>query len=405
GGGIFHDAQMHHPPRLVVSMLRSAHRDGAVLANYAEVTELVREGTRVVGARVTDREGGGSLEIRARVVVVAAGAWSDELLPRGRAGGRREAATFSRDVCLVTDIPARHGCALAVPGGGRDPDALLSRSGRHLFVVPWLGRLIVGVWHRVHEPRPDELELREEEVEGFVGEVAEACPGLGLTPRRVVAHNTGLVLVEDRGPEDTSPRFGKRSRLVDHRREGLEGLVSIVGVRLTTARYDAARTLDLAAEQLPGSVAPCRTARTPLFGADFETVAGLRDEVASSWEGLSAEAVETLWRCYGSAHGRVRDRVTCPELGRPLPGSRVLGAEVVHAVREEMALHLDDVVLRRTVLGAHGPPDEDALEAASRIMAREAGWDEARRRRELALARDAAAGPAAVLPARTHRGP
>jgi len=399
GGGLFYDAQMQHPARLVLAMLRSAHDDGAVLANYAEVDELILSGSRVVGARVVDREGTGeSLEVRAQVVVVAAGAWTDALLGRKAALGSPAHASFSRDLCLLTDLPAEHGYALAVPGVHHDPDAVLTRSARHLFVVPWLGRLIVGVWHRVYEPRPDELVIGEEEMEGFVQEADSAFPGMGLTRERVVAHNTGLVLMEGFLEPGDAPRFGKRSRLVDHRREGLSGLLSLIGVRYTTARYDAARTLDLAAAQLPKRTAPCRTDRTALPGSTFESLAGLHEKVSRASPHLPAPIVDGLCRRHGSAWEAVMAQSTAAELNSPLPGSGVLGAEVVHAVRNEMALHLDDVAMRRTELAAHGCPPSAALEAALHLMAGEFGWDEERKREELQRVRNAATGPARLIP-------
>jgi glycerol-3-phosphate dehydrogenase len=399
GAGLFHDAQMQHPVRLIVAMLQDAHREGAALASYLEATHLLREGDRVVGARVVDAETSDAFDVRARVVVLCAGGWTDRLLAGASAAKRpHRPAAFSRDLCLVTDLAAPHGYALAVPGGGRDADALLSRSGRHLFIVPWLGRVIVGVWHRDYEEGPDDLRVDEREIDSFVGEIQGAYPALGLTRERVVAYNTGLVLLDAAGGAGGETSFGKRSRLIDHRRDGVRGLVSLLGVRYTTARHDAARALDLAVDQLDAGFAPCRTDRTPIFGGALESVRSLRAEVASAWPGQEDDVVDAICRCYGAAHATVLARAEAlPGGAVRLPGSHVLAAEVVHAIREEAALHLDDVVLRRTELGLLGPPPAPALDAASRIMAAELGWSEPRRLAERDRASRASGGPGLLL--------
>ena len=397
GAGVFHDGQMEHPVRLGLAFLRSAHEEGAALANYAEAVRLLRSGDRVHGARVRDQESGDELDVRARVTVIAAGAWTEALVGAALSAPPSDGATFSRDLCLLTDIPARHGYGVAVLGDTSDPGAVFSRKKRHLFVIPWRERLIVGVWHRVYRKGPDDLEVGEDELRSFVDELGRAYPGLGLTREQVVAYNTGLVLFGENREGATDLRYGKRSRLRDHSSDRVPGLISLIGVRYTIARGDAADALDAVIAQLGETFRPCRTAETPVWGGDFHTAAALDQEIHRADPTLPVAVVASLRTSYGSRFGEAL-KVAGGRGRSRLGTTSVIGADVVHAVRKEMALHLEDVVMRRTELGFLGTVDVRAVEAASRIMAAEAGWSEARRADEVQRALARVPGPGSLTP-------
>jgi glycerol-3-phosphate dehydrogenase len=399
GAGVFHDGQMEHPVRLGLAFLRSAAAEGAALTNYAEASMLLRHGDRVIGARVRDLESGRELDVRAQATVVAAGAWTEPLVARAVGALPADPATFSRDLCLLTDIPASGSCGLAVLGDTGDPDAIFSRKKRHLLVIPWRERIILGVWHRVYRKSPDDLEVSESEIAAFVDEMDRAYPGLELRREQVVGYNTGLVLFGENAEGATNLRYGHRSRLRDHRSDGVDGLLSLIGVRYTTARGDAETALDLVVSRLDRRFARCRTHDAAVWGGDFPGVAALEDEIRRAAPSLPARVVGSLRRAHGS---RYTDVLVAAESGdrllrEPLGSTAVLGAEVALAVRHEMALHLEDVVMRRTDLGFLGTADVEAVETASRIMAHELGWSEAQRSEEVRAALARVPGPGSLL--------
>jgi glycerol-3-phosphate dehydrogenase len=192
--------------------------------------------------------------------------------------------------------------------------------GRYLFLVPWGGRAILGtayapVRDSSESPRPGEGEVR-----AFLDEAGRAYPWAELRPSDVTLVHGGLVPGAGRGL-----RLRTRARFVDHEAEdGLAGLVTVQGVKYTTARLEAERAIDLVVRRLGRTAPPCRTAATPLSEA------------------------------------------------RPLEGA--LESRTRHAVRGEMALTLSDAVLRRLDLGTAGPPAPDALDAVAGAMAAELGW-------------------------------
>jgi glycerol-3-phosphate dehydrogenase len=386
GGAVFEDGQMYSPARLALAFLLSATEHGARAANYAEVGRLMVSGNRVTGVRVRDALDDSEFEVRGRVVLNAAGGWAPELLARSFSRRPTPVPTFSRDASFIVQRPLSGVHALAVPGGTRDPDAVLSRAARHLFLVPWRGCTLVGVWHRVYEGDPAKAEVSEADLSGFLAEINAACPWLGLQRHEVTLTQCGLVLFGENRPGARDLSYGKRSLLVDHERsDGLGGLVTLIGVRYTTARAEAERAVRLVCRKLGRRAPPSRTAWTPVHGGRIEHFDEFEAGALARRPGaVSARSLAALLRNHGSEYRRVLDRgADDPSLLHALPGSATLRAEVVHAVRAEMAVRLEDVVFGRTDLGTAGHPGAEALEGAADLMAAELGWDQSRRREEL----------------------
>jgi len=188
----------------------------------------------------------------------------------------------------------------------------------------------------------------------------------------------------------TEVSFGKRSHVIDNAlTDRVEGLITAVANRFTTARGVAERAVDLAGRKLGRALAASRTATTPLFGAPLDGLPALIREVTASSHGrFEPEVAEQLARNHGTAWRDVfRLLQDAPSHGETIGPSRTLGAEVLHAVREEMAQTLADCVFRRTDIGTSGHPGEAALRTCAHFMAAELGWDATRQERELETAR------------------
>ena len=390
GAGVFYDGQMFNPPRLVWAMIRTAARAGAAVANYCDVTALIMQGGRVTGVRVDDRLGGEKFEVRARTVVNAAGPYAEALLVRSGVRAARS-VPFSRDMALVLNRQLVNGRALALQTRYRDPSAVLTRGARHLFLVPWRGKTLVGVNSLIWRDEPDSLRVTQAEVSDFVSEIAEADPKLGLTMDDVALVLAGLLPVEKGDEKGGDVSFGKRPLVVDNAKtDGVQGLVSAISNRYTVARGVAERAVDLVYRKLGREVRGCRTEITRIHGADFFRFAELVREVAEALpEGLDPSIAERLARDHGSAYGEVvrlaRER---PELGVTVGSTDILRAEVVHAARNEMVCKLSDAVFGRTGIATAGDPGRAELEECADLVAAQLGWDPPRRERELAEVRD-----------------
>lgn len=390
GAGVFYDGQMYNPPRLVWAMVRSAIRAGAAAANHCEVTGLLQQGGRVVGATVEDRLRGERLEVRARILLNAAGPYAEALLVR--AGVRRSGAVpYSRDMALVLGRALVTDRALALQTRYHDPSAVLSRGARHLFLVPWRGRTLVGVNSVIWRDDPDRLRVTDAEVADFLTEINQADQRLGLTEADVALVMSGLLPVERGDAHGGDVSFGKRPLVVDNlRTDGVQGLVTAIANRYTVARHVAETAVNLVYRKLGRTPPPCRTAVTPLHGGDvhrFDTL--VADVRAALPDDCPPAIAERVAHDHGSAYGEIgrliRER---PEWGATVGGSDILRAEVVHAARNEMVGRLGDCVFGRTSLGTAGDPGRAELEECAALVGEQLGWDATRRAAEVAAVRE-----------------
>ena len=376
GGAVWYDYQMTNVDRVTFAFVQSAARAGAVVANHVEAGTFLVEAGRVAGARCRDAGSDTPFDVRARVVVNAAGAWAPELvrtLPGGAAAV--PAPRLSRAMNLVLDLPiGSHAC-----GGVVD--------GRFLFLVPWRDGSILGTSHDVHEGSPDRLTVSHADLEAFLREGGTAFPRAGLDLARVrLVHRGLLPMVSGDGAQVTLLR---ESAVVDHAAHQAPGLISIHGVRYTTARHTAEKAVDVVFRALGHDRPPaCRTAHTPLAGGDISDLATfVRGASAPGKGSLSAATLGRLARTYGTGSVQVEAvAAEDPALSGTI-GSRceVTGAEIVHAARHEMAMTLGDAVIRRTEAGSAGHPGHDALRRAATLLAVEHGWTEARVQDEVAM--------------------
>ena len=388
GASIFEDGQMHNPPRLVLGFVAAAEALGASVANHIEAEGLLLEGSRVLGARVRDRLTEERFDIRARLVINAAGPWAEGLLG-STAATRIPQGTYSRDACFVISRPPSARMALAVQGRTRDSDALLARSARHMFLVPWRSSTLVGVWHSVVERDPDRVRLGRDELRAFIDEINVCHPTLKLDESEVTMAGFGLVPFGEAARQSREAlSFGKQSRLIDHAKQGgIAGLLSLISVRYTVARKDATAALDAAVAQLGARRPGAPSEREALPGGDIEHFSGFVAELAARWPSwLPPSARDSLARNFGT---RARDIIALGEregrLQRCLTGSAVSHAEVIYAVREEMAERMADVAFRRTELASGGHPGMAALDELQELMQAERGWSPQRTSTERAL--------------------
>ena len=256
---------------------------------------------------------------------------------------------------------------------------MVDRGGRHLFAVPWRDFMLIGVWHKVYTSPPDEIIVETEEIENFVNEVNLAYPGIAIRMDEISMINTGLTLFgeEDRQSEGRMS-FGKRSMLIDHESaHGLGGIVTLIGVRATTARGMASKALNLIMKKnnRPGNQPD--TENTPVYGGGIESFnQTVKAVMAAHASDLTLNQAQCLVSNYGNQWNSVLKYANEePLLFKTIGKSTTIKAEILHAVREEMAFHLSDVVFRRTELGTGRLPAAQELEECALQMGNYLSWD------------------------------
>ncbi|MCZ6717686.1 MAG: glycerol-3-phosphate dehydrogenase/oxidase [Gammaproteobacteria bacterium] len=386
GGVVFCDGQFYNPARLVLAFLQSAVNAGAVVANYVEATAFLCHNGIVEGIVGRDALTGESYPIQAKVVLNAAGPWAERILNKAIGLSLRPQGSYSRDACFLIPRPFTSSHALAVQARTRDPDAVLSRAARHLFIVPWRDYTLIGVWHVVYKGEPDAVTVSERDLGSFIDEVNWAYPALDLSLADVSMWNAGLVPFGENLPGVIDLSYGKRSRLIDHEQEhGLKGLVTLIGIRYTMARSDAAHAMDLIAKKLGKGGSRPATDRTTIHGGQIESFDSfVKQAVMQSNQPVDSAVMRALIHNHGSEYKQVLKLAEeDPAAAETLENSNVLKAEVVNAVRNEMVFKLSDVVFRRTDLGAGGNPGDQALRTCADIVAKELGWTADQAKQEL----------------------
>jgi glycerol-3-phosphate dehydrogenase len=365
GAGYYFDDLLVFPERLCLENALSASRHGARLFNYADVEEVTRDARgRVAGVKVRDLLTGRVATIGARVVVNATGPWIDQI--RERLGiaerGRHIVRTTKGIHCLLPRLTER-----AVYHSTSDD--------RMIFVIPWREFSLVGTTDTDFDGDPDRVYATRDEVEYVLGEVAQAIDDRRVAPEHVAYTYAGV--------RPLSFQEGKRASDVSraHRVVSEDGgrFLSVTGTKLTCYRSLAARLGDRVMRTL-GQRGVAGTDRRTLDGADEDTRLvearawlDVSPEVAS---GLSPETVETLVSLYGRAAGRVialREKVSGGG-DRLCPQNPDIVAQLYLAVQEEMAVSLQDVLLRRTGIGTSTCQGLDCAESIGQRMAKLLAW-------------------------------
>ncbi|MDP9084458.1 MAG: glycerol-3-phosphate dehydrogenase/oxidase [Pseudomonadota bacterium] len=381
GAGVFFDGQMLNPPRIVFCIVRSAQAASAVALNYCAAQGLLVRDGRIEGVTARDQCTGEVFDIRAKLVANMTGPYAPAFLRGAQAQVRLE-VPLSRDMAIVINRKLLPDMGIGIQTRYKDPDAWLSRGNRHLFMAPWRDYTLIGVNSRVYQGNPFDLTVTEEEIEGFVQEVCEACPALGITRSDIAVVNAGLLPFGENDPDSKDLSFGKRSVLVDHGAAGgPDGLISGMSVRWTMGRLLAERTVDLIMGKLHMEGRECRSNTTAVHGGDFRD----RDELLGGIArrtgfGFPAGAVTHLADTFGTLWSEVMKLQDGTTL---LPDGMTLAAEARYAARSEMVVTLADIVLRRLDLGTGSIANSATLDACARIAGEELGWSAQRQRAEV----------------------
>jgi glycerol-3-phosphate dehydrogenase len=358
----YFDAQVDDA-RLVLTVARTAAAYGAQVTTRTKVVGFLREGERVAGVRAVDLETGRELDVRARVVVNAAGVWTDEI--QELVGGRG-----------ALHVQASKGIHLVVPRDRirAETGMILRTETSVLFVIPWGRHWIIGTtdtaW-RLDKAHPAASRTDIDYLLGHLNRVLKEP----LRHEDVQGVYAGLRPLLSGESEPTS-RISREHTVVTP----VPGLVIIAGGKLTTYRVMGRDAVDAAAHSLGGAVPASVTERVPLLGADgFEVRRNQRERLAAR-SGLHPARIDHLLGRHGACIDEVLRLVAeRPELGEPLPGAEdYLKVEVVHGVRAEGARHLDDLLTRRTRISIETfDRGTRAAAPAAALMAPELGWDEA----------------------------
>jgi glycerol-3-phosphate dehydrogenase len=372
GGVRYYDA-IADDARHTLTVARTAAQYGAVVRTSTQVIGFLREADRICGVRVRDCETGAEVDVEAHAVLNCTGVWTDEI--QRLSGGR---GRFR--------VRASKGVHIVVPR-----DRIVSESGlilrtatSVLFVIPWRNHWIIGTtdtgWNLdLAHPAATRSDIE------YLLDTVNAVLATPLTEDDIEGVYAGLRPLLAGESEETS-RLSREHAVA----RVAPGLVAIAGGKYTTYRVMAADAVDAAVPDLPGRVAPSITDKVPLLGADgYHALVNQADALAARY-GLHPYRLRHLLDRYGSAvHHVLAIAAQRRDLLAPVPESPdYLRVEVVHAASHEGALHLEDVLTRRTRISIEYPHRGEACaHEVAALMGEVLGWDAAQRSREIEIYR------------------
>ncbi|WP_459549436.1 glycerol-3-phosphate dehydrogenase [Nocardia sp. X0981] len=368
-GGISYYDTVVDDARHTMTVARTAAHYGAVIRTSTQVVGFLREADRVVGARVRDSEDGRTAEVRGHVVINAAGVWTDEVQALAQQRGRFH-------------VRASKGVHIVVPRDRIVSDAaiILRTATSVLFVIPWGAHWIIGTTDSDWNLDLAHPAATKADIDYLLARVNEVLV-TPLTPEDIDGVYAGLRPLLAGESDETS----KLSR--EHAVARIApGLVAIAGGKYTTYRVMAYDAVDEAAQDIPARVSPSITEKVPLLGADgYFALINQTVQLAEEY-GLHPYRVKHLLDRYGSLIDEVMAlAVDRPELRQPITAApSYLKVEAVYAVAAEGALHLDDVLARRTRISIEYPHrGAECADEVARLIAPVLGWDDAETDREI----------------------
>jgi glycerol-3-phosphate dehydrogenase len=370
GGLTYYDAQVDDA-RYVATLARTASFYGAHAASRVEVIDFLKVGQRVTGVRAKDKETGEEFEILAKQVVNATGVWTDDT--QAMVGERGQ-----------FKVRASKGVHLVVPRDRfQSKLGLLLRTEKSvLFVIPWGRHWLIGTTDTTWDLDKAHPAATAADID-YLLEHVNSVLATKLTRDDVEGVFAGLRPLLAGESDETSKL--SREHIVAH---SVPGLVVVAGGKWTTYRVMAKDAVDEAVRALDGAISESVTENIGLLGAEgYEAAWNKRHKIATAY-GVHRVRVEHLLNRYGVMTDELLDLIRArPELADPLPGADdYIGAEVVYAATHEGALHLDDVLARRTRISIEAwDRGIAAAPIAAALMGEALGWDAARIEREVAL--------------------
>jgi glycerol-3-phosphate dehydrogenase len=329
GGAQWWDARVRQPERLTLAFVRAAAGEGAAVANYCQMDQLLVENGTATGIRALDVLGGDTLDIHGRRVVIAAGPWTPLLC--GQA-----AAVAPQAFALNIEVSGRLAeTAIGVRSLSDRPADPVMGGGRFIFLVPLEATTLLGTWYVPWQGQDADALIRRGAA-ALIDEFNVACPELALAEPDLVRCQWGLLPLKGGREPGRSGALAARARVIDHGFGfGPRNMLSVEGVKFTTAR------------------------------------------------GIAESVVTGVVASLGL--GRIRCRSADIRIDRPEDGSGgPLRAQIDRAIREEMAVRLSDVIFRRTSLSVQLPPTRGAVADVARIVADTLGWSPSREADEIA---------------------
>ncbi len=381
GGVLFYERHMLDSERMVLAIIQTARKLGAVCYNHVRADAFLDDEGHVTGIKATDLHQGTQLHVNSKLVINAAGPFIDNLnTTLKNANGAPSISGFAVGSHVITRKISEHAIALTTK---HQSNAKLDRGGRHVFVIPWRDHSLIGTsYDEIDSPNGD-LSLQSQHVEQLLDAVNEGLPSAKLDRTDVISGYSGLYPLNTDNIKSTVYQGSGEYQLIDHEQaNGVQGLVTALGAKFTTGRKISELTVKWVGSKFGTTT---RVAPTKLASSQFKNFSVFNQEHKEKLADLvSDKVVDHLAMLFGSELddfiSRFKDE---PEMLAPISATQPdLRGQIVWAIEREQALKLDDVLYGRTSLALLGISADEVRRVAD-IMANHLNWDASKKQTEL----------------------
>jgi glycerol-3-phosphate dehydrogenase len=376
GSLVYHDCASISPERFTLAFIKSAEEKGADVANYMEVTGFKVNDKKVEGVEVIDKINNRKISIKGRLTINCAGPWADKVLSLSGTQNHKEILRRSEGIHIITKkFAEKHIITTSTP------------KGRHIFLIPWRGYSLIGTTDKEYIGSPDDWKIKKESVLDFVDDVnASFGEKINISYNDVIFCYGGLrPLVEDQ-TEDVY-ESSRKYEIFDNSIDGFDGLITVEGGKYTTSRGLAENVMKIASKKLGVSKKKIGTDKEFLFGSEIEDIESFVEFCINKYSKLPKNTIDYLARIYGTEIDNMLSVINNDKvMGQPLTQEGEILAQVVYAIKNEMAFKLSDILFRRTGLGTLGHPGKKALNSIADLAAKLLGWSSARKKDEISEA-------------------
>ena len=371
GGAQYYDAQVDFAERLVVENVVGAAEAGAIVKNYSPAIGLNVKSGRLQSMHYLDHASGEEREVRATVVVNAAGPWVDHVL-----------ATVNREIPRY--MGGTKGSHIIVPVFKGAPSAAVyaeaGSDGRPFFIIPWNRQILIGTTDIRFVGDPGDANASDAEIDYLLVETNRLFPHASLDRQDINFTYSGVRPLPKResGPESAITR----KHIIKKHSVRARGLVSVIGGKLTTYRNLAEQVVNHAFKKSGKSDSKCVTRTQPLPGAiGIAEAAGILDK----FQTMSTEGKARLLEIYG---GRAKLLIQLAESDNEFaafldPDNMILAAEVSYVIESEYAATLVDIIYRRMMLGLSSNQGLELADSIADVAARQLKWSRHERKNQL----------------------
>ncbi len=378
GGAQYYDGQVTYAERLCLENILSAKAAGATVLSYVKVTHLHRQGNRITSLTCKDAWTDQEFTVKGHdksMVINTAGPWVDHVCQLGMTNNQEAPIGKTKK---IGGTKGSHIVVAPFPGAPNTSLYVEAKSdGRPFFIVPWDRMYLIGTTDHKFTGSPDQLKADDDEIDYLLRETNYIIPNAQLSRQDVKFTYSGVRPL----PNAEGKRPGSITRkhiLFDHTKEGVTNLVSLIGGKLTTYRQVGEEMVDLVFKRQGKPVPPCPTENKPLPGCILPSDPRVQQVLTEYRDRISSQTINHLFSMYGSKTLEILGLTDSePDLATPItPELPDIKAQIVYAVRQELAYTLVDIMRRRTTLAMHSHYGMNLLPSLTDTLRQYCGWDE-----------------------------